>query len=113
VTAGQRGDAPVFPAVLAAVPDGCPVEEVVGDKAYDSDDIRELLLDEDLSPCIPSKKNRTEPIYHDPERYKERNHVERFFARLKQFRRVATRYDKLKETFLAIVQIVAVFQLIR
>ena len=113
LTPGQRGDAPVFPEVLAGVPAECPVDEVVLDRAYDSDAIRESLVERDIAPCIPSTANRTEPIWYDAERYKERNKVERLFNRLKQFRRVATRYDKLKETFLAFIQITAVFQMIR
>ena len=77
------------------------------------DAIRAELVERDISPCIPSTANRKEPIYYDAERYKDRNRVERLFGRLKQFRRVATRYDKLAATFLAIVQIAAVFQVIR
>jgi transposase len=113
VTAGQRGDAPVFPEWLAEVPPECPVEEAVLDRAFDSDAIRELLVERDIAPCIPSSANRKEPIYYDKERYQGRNVIERLFGRLKQFRRVATRYDKLAETFLAFVQITAVFQMIR
>jgi transposase len=113
LTPGQRGDAPVFPALLAEVPAACPVEEVVLDRAFDSDAIRELLVGRDIAPCIPSTANRAEPIWYDAVRYKERNKIERLFNRLKQFRRVATRYDKLAKTFLAFVQIAAVFQMIR
>ena len=113
VTAGPDGDAPAFETVMAEVPEECPVEEAVMDKAYDTDAIRASRVERDISPCIPSTANRTEVIDHDPERYKERNKVERLVSRLKQFRRVATRDEKLKETFLAIVQITAVFQLIR
>ena len=113
MTAGPRGDAPVFGEVMAEVPEECPVDEVAADKAYDSDAIRESLVERDIAPCIPSKANRVEPIWYDAERYKGRNVIERLFARLKQFRRVATRYDKLKETFLAIVQLAAIFWIIR
>jgi transposase len=113
LTPGQRGDAPVFPELLAAVPADCPVDEIALDRAYDSDAIRGQLVERDIAPCIPSTANRKEPIEYDKERYKGRNVVERLFGRLKQFRRVATRYDKLAETFLAFVQITAVFQMIR
>jgi transposase len=113
LTPGQRGDAVVFPDLLAAVPPACPVEEVAADRAFDSDAIRDLLVGRDIAPCIPSTANRAEPIWYDTERYKERNKVERLFNRLKQFRRVATRYDKLGATFLAVVQLTAVFQMIR
>jgi transposase len=83
------------------------------DKGYDSDHIRDLLVDRDIAPVIPSKANRVDPIWCDAERYKDRNRVERLFNRLKQFRRVATRYEKLAATFLAIVQITAAFQVVR
>jgi transposase len=113
LTPGQAGDAPEFDAVLAAVPAACPIAEAVMDRGYDSDDIRDALVDRDIAPVIPSKANRVDPIWHDPERYKDRNKIERLFNRLKQFRRVATRYEKLAATFLAIVQITAAFQVVR
>jgi transposase len=113
LTPGQAGDAPQFDAVLAAVPTVCPVDEAVMDRGYDSDDIRDALVDRDIAPVIPSTASRNEPIWHDTERYKDRNKIERLFNRLKQFRRVATRYEKLAMTFLAIVQITAAFQVVR
>jgi transposase len=97
-----------FPELLAGVPDECPVELGVGDRAYDSDEVRDLLLDRDIGPNIPSKSNRVEPIEHDADVYKERNRVERLVGKLKQFRRVATRYDKLDPHYLAFVQIASV-----
>jgi len=113
LTPGQHGDAPVFPALLAAVPQECPPEEAVLDLAFDSDAIRALLVERDIAPCIPSHPNRTEPIYYDPERYKDRNRVERLIGKLKQFRRIATRYDTLAETFLAFIHLVAAFIMVR
>jgi len=95
------------------VPDECPVELGVADRAYDSDDVRDRLLDRDIGPNIPSKANRVEPIEHDAGVYKERNRVERLVGKLKQFRRIATRYEKLGATFLALVHAVAAFVMIR
>jgi transposase len=95
------------------VPEACPVGEAVMDKGYDSDDIRDALADRDIAPVIPSTASRSEPIWYDEGRYRERNKVERLFNRLKQFRRVATRYDRLAATFLAIVQAAAAFQIAR
>lgn len=83
------------------------------DRGYDADHIRDALVDRDIAPVIPSKANRVDPIWHDPARYKDRNRIERLFNRLKQFRRIATRYDKLAATFLALVQITAAFQIVR
>ena len=70
VTPGQRGDAAVFPLVLADVPEACPVEFVVADKAFDSDDIRDALVDRDIAPVIPSTANRAEPIEYDRQMYR-------------------------------------------
>ena len=99
--------------MLAGVPEDCPVELAVADRAYDSDDVRDRLLDRDIGPNIPSKVNRLEPIEHDADAYRDRNKVERLVGKLKQFRRVATRYEKLGATFVAIVHLVAAFVMIR
>ena len=84
------------------------MDEVVLDRAFDSDAIRELLVERDIAPCIPSTANRTEPIWYDTERDKERNMVERLFNRLKQFRRVATRYEKRAANYLAFVHFASI-----
>jgi transposase len=113
VTPGQRGDAAAFPLVLAGVPAACPVEFVVADKGYDSDDIRDALVDRDIAPVIPSSASRAEPIEYDREMYKGRNAIERLVGKVKQFRRVATRYEKLTATFLAIFHATAAFVMTR
>jgi transposase len=113
LTAGQCGDAPQFIPVCEAVPEECPVDSAVADKAFDSDAIREYLVDRDIAPVIPSTANRAEPIEYDAGMYRERNRVERLFNRLKQFRRIATRYEKLAITFLAMVHLVASVVMIR
>jgi transposase len=79
----------------------------VMDKGYDSDQIRQHLQAQELMPVIPPRKNRKEPMRYDPEQYKLREKVERFFNRLKHFRRIATRYEKLCQTFLALIHLVA------
>jgi len=83
------------------------------DKGYDSNGIRAQLLAEDIVPVIPPKSNRTEPLAYDTELYKLREKVERFFNNLKQFRRIATRYEKLSQTFLAFIHLVAAWILIK
>jgi len=109
VTPGQRHDARAFPAVFAGLPAGCDPEWAVADRAFDSDAIRDELLGADIAPCIPSRANSTEPVEHDEAMYRERNRVERLVGKLKQFRRVATRYEKLAATFLAMVHVAAAF----
>jgi transposase len=113
LTAGQRHDAPLFPEVLGAALEVSDFECVVGDKAYDSDAIREDLFARDLVAVIPSKANRKESVPLEPELYRKRNRVERLVGKVKQFRRLATRYDKLATTFLGFVQLVATFVMIR
>lgn len=79
----------------------------IADKAYDADPLIEKLEERGITPVIPSKKNRICPRKTRFSIYKKRNIIERFFARLKQFRAIATRYDKLKSTFIAAVQLVS------
>ena len=81
------------------------VDEVVADRGYDSDAIRCRLLGEDVCPQIPNHPRRNDPWPLLVGAYRERNRVERLVGRLKQFRRLATRYDKLKETFLGFVHL--------
>jgi transposase len=106
VIPGQANDAPRLKPLLHETLERVPVvDELTGDKGFDGDDQREACLDADVFPNIPNRKNRIDPWPHDTEGYKERNRVERLFAKLKQFRRVATRYEKLKVTFTGIIQI--------
>lgn len=78
---------------------------MVADRAYDSDAIRCRLLDEGVMPQIPNHPVRKDPWPMLSESYRERNRAERLVGRLKQFRRVATRYDKLAATFLGFVHL--------
>jgi len=80
----------------------------LADKAYDADALIDTLEQRGIVPVIPSKANRVEPRDTDFALYRERNLVERFFNKLKHFRAIATRYDKLANTFLAAVQLVCV-----
>lgn len=78
---------------------------MLANKAYNSDHIRELIQDPGGTPNIPPKENRRRKPCFSKRLYRERNLIERFFSKLKQFRRVATRYDKLAANFLAMVQL--------
>ena len=81
---------------------------VIADKGYDADALVETLEKRGVAPVIPPKANRTEPRKTDFALYRERNLVERFFGKLKQYRGIATRFDKLATTFMAGVQLVSV-----
>ena len=79
--------------------------EVVADRGYDSDAIRGRLLGEDVMPQIPNHPRRNEPWARYTPAYRGRNRAERPVGRVEQFRRVATRYDKLAATFLGFVHL--------
>ena len=81
---------------------------IVADKAYGSAAIRQAIADEGAIAVIPSKSNAKMPIPHDTEIYAMRNLVERFFCRMKDMRRLTTRYEKLKRNFLSMLHIFAI-----
>jgi len=107
LTPGQQGDATVFEQVQAAAAQGRVIDHGVADKAFDSNAIRRSMLLRNITPVIPSNASRKEPIPHDAGIYRERNRVERLVGKLKQFRRIATRYEKLAATYLALIHLVA------
>lgn len=89
---------------LGKLLEGLPVsqiQELLADKAYDTNAVREMLAEIGIDANIPSKSNRKEQIPHDRDSYKGRHLVENLFADLKQFRGISTRYQKLAETFCA------------
>lgn len=94
ITPGQRGDAPVAAALIAAPP---PTRHCVADTAYDSDGIRRFLIARGTEPVIPNNPTRKRPHPFDQAKYRRRNPIERAFCRLKDCRRIATRYDRLKQ----------------
>jgi transposase len=107
VVPGQASDAkllvPLLDQTLQRVP---VVDELVGDKGFDGDQVRSACLKRGVNPNIPLKSNRDpERWAWDPEGYKERNRVERLFGKVKQFRRIATRYEKLKVTDLGLLHL--------
>lgn len=79
----------------------------MADKGYDSDDVRANLLIQGILPVIPPKGSRKQAIACDFRAYKDRNRIERMFNKLKQFRRIATRYDKTTVSFLGFLAIAA------
>jgi transposase len=81
--------------------------KLIGDKGYDSDEIRDDLVQQGIEPVIPPRSNRSAPIDYDREAYKRRNLIERCVNRLKQFRRIATRYEKTARAFLSMLSIAA------
>ena len=113
LTEGQCHGSPVFDTVWVQWPPAHTLTHAIMDKAYDSDHIRTTLTEQAVIPVIPPKRNRTAVIDYDRDLYKVRETVERFFNNLKQLRRIATRYKKLSQTFLAFTHVVAAWISIR
>jgi transposase len=103
-SAGQRSDI----AFGEALVEGLQAEAVIADKGYDADHLIETIAQGGAEPVIPPRKHRKTQRAYDTDLYKERNRVERFFNKLKQFRRVATRYDKLLVNFMGFVKLAAI-----
>jgi transposase len=102
LTPGQAGDAPQFPKLFQTAQRRVPdLDEVVADKGYDSHHIRCQALDALVAVQIPSRSTAAEPWPLLDESYRQRNRVERLVNKLKQFRGIATRYDKQAVNFLA------------
>jgi transposase len=83
-------------------------DRIVGDKGYSSRMARQTARRRGIAPVIPTKSNEPRQRHFDRELYRERNQVERCINRLKQYRRVATRYEKLAVNYLAMVSIAAI-----
>ncbi len=81
---------------------------LLADKAYDADHWRAWLQGRGIRAVIPNKSNRKMPFAFDAKRYKDRNAIERMFGRLKDFRRIAMRYDKKAENFMAALCLAAI-----
>ena len=114
LSGGQRNDAVGFEPVWQGLPETLSgLVAAVMDKAYDSDTIRHYLGVQEIEAVIPPRSNRTEAIDYDKEKYERREKVERFFNKLKQFRRIATRYEKLGRTFMALIHIVSTWIMLR
>ena len=80
---------------------------LIGDKGYDSNKIRSLLLEQGITPCIPSRRNRNKKVPYSKRLYKMRHKVENLFAKLKDWRPIATRYDRCAHIFLSAVLLAA------
>ena len=106
---GQRHDAARSHELI----DGFEPDAVIADKGYDADRFREAIRDRGAEAVIPPRSNRKAPCDYDKALYRERNLAERFFNKLKQFRRVATRYDKLLPNYKGFVQLAAIAILLR
>jgi putative transposase len=106
VTAGPCGDAPQAEPLLAELQPGT-VDHVIADAAYDSDAIRQRVRRLKAKACIRPNPTRKRRLRYEKRRYKHRNVIERFFGRIKRYRRVATRYEKKPANFAGFVWLAA------
>jgi len=104
LTAGQVSDYKGAAALLDTLPNA---KALLGDRGYDANWFRKALIDKGIEPCIPSKRNRKLQIDYDKALYKQRHKVENMFAKLKDWRRVHTRYDRCAHTFFSAILIAA------
>ena len=109
LTAGQEADVTQAERLIENV----PIEVVIGDKGYDSQKVVAAIQAQGAEAVIPSLRTRKEQRPYDRERYRDRNLVERFWSKIKQFRRVATRYEKTARNFLAFVHVASIMVLLR
>ena len=108
LTGGQEADISQGKALI----EGHDAEAVIGDKGYDGDGLVEAIEAGGASAVIPPRKNRIFKREYDKYTYKERNLVERFINRIKQYRRVATRYEKTACNFMGFVHVAAIMVLL-
>lgn len=106
LTEGQTSDHIGAKILYPALPDGPAV--LIGDKGYDSDEYRAALKAKGITPCIPPRRGRRVPTRYCKTLYKQRHKVENMFGRLKDWRRVATRYDRCAHTFFSAILIAAI-----
>jgi len=105
LTPGNTGDVTTAPALIEAAG---PFSRLLADKAYDANWLRALIATRGAEAVIPCNPKRKTPIPYDTMAYRQRNLIERMFGRLKDFRRIATRYDKLARNFFSAAIIAAI-----
>ena len=104
LTEGQMSDHKGAALILPVLPSA---RELIGDRGYDSNRFRAALLERGIAACIPSARSRTVEIPYDKTLYRERHRVENTIGRLKDWRRIATRYDRCAHTFFSAICIAA------
>ncbi|AAM55073.1 probable insertion sequence transposase protein (plasmid) [Rhizobium etli CFN 42] len=109
LTAGQKGDAPQADALI----EGLPADIIMADTAYDSNHLRNAIADKGAVAVIPNNPSSARKYPLDKHLYAQRHLIECCFSKLKQFRRVATRFEKTAENYLAVVTIAATMLWIR
>ena len=102
---GQTSDYKGAAQLLSAFP---KAKELLADRGYDADWFRNALLERGITPCIPSRKTGKVAVAYDKDLYKQRHKIENMFGRIKDWRRIAMRYDRCAHTFFSAICIAAV-----
>ena len=113
LTAGQAGDAPAGRDLLWTLPDLPKHCRLIMDRAYEGNETRQLALDLGLIPVVPPLSTRVDPWSYSKAWYRRRNEIERLFRRLKGFRRIFSRFDKLDVMFMAFLCFALVVEALR
>ena len=106
LTAGQISDYKGAAELLEDLPEA---KELLADRGYDANWFRDALRKKGIEPCIPPRQNRKENIGYDKTLYKQRHKIENMFGRIKDWRRIAMRYDRCAHTFFSAICIAASF----
>lgn len=110
---GQASDAVEGRQLLGSIgPLPAPLHLIM-DRAYEDNETRQLALDFGFSPVVPPKSNRLEPWQYDKAMYRKRNEIERLFRRLKGFRRIFSRFEKLDVLFLGFLTFALIIEALR
>ena len=109
LTEGQMSDHKGAILLFSALP---RAKELLADKGYDSDWFRAALIAQGTTPCIPPRRNRKVQYHYDKDLYRQRHKIENVFGRIKDWRRVATRYDRCAHTFMSAISIAATLMLL-
>lgn len=106
LTAGQTSDYKGAKRLLPRLP---KAKELIADRGYDADWFRAALAKKGIAPCIPPRKHRKEKCAYDKTLYRQRHKIENMFSHIKDWRRIAMRYDRCAHTFFSAICIAAAF----
>lgn len=113
LTEGNAHDSPEGRKLLSLMDSPKIPVSLLMDRAYEGDETRDLAIKLGYNPVVPPKRNRTNPWQYDKVLYRRRNEVERLFRRIKAYRRVFTRYDKLDIMFVGFVLFSLIFEALK
>ena len=108
LSAGNKNDAPEGRKLIKTM-HSRDKQKLIADRAYEDEQTRKVMKEQGFIPVVPPKKNRKASWKYDKEIYKRRNEIERYFCRLKRYRKVFTRYDKLDIIFLSVIKLAMIF----